>query len=561
VQFSSRRVRLVTPLLALALGAAACGGSDDGTPAADSSSPGTSSGPAAAASGGTFSLEIADPENPLIPGNTAETEGGQVVDALWTGLTTYNVDTSALEYNGVAESITSTDPSNWTVKLKPGWTFHDGTPVDAQSFVDAWNYTALSTNAQGNSYFFDDIKGYADLQGETDDAGKVVAKPKSEKMSGLKVVDPTTFTVALSKPFAQWPIKTGYAAFYPMPKAFFADPKGFGAKPVGNGPFKADTAFVKGEGITLSRFDAYAGEKAKADKLEIKVFSDINTAYTEAQNGTLDIVPVVPPDAISNFKDDFPDRFVERASSSFTYMGFPTYDARFKDKRVRQAFSLAIDRKAITDAIFNGTREPAFSVVSPVVNGSRTDACKYCVTDVVKAKQLLDESGFDVSKPVDLWFNAGAGHDAWVQAVGNQLRQNLGIEYKLQGGLDFAQYLPKGDDKGFDGPFRLGWVMDYPSPQNYLEPLYSCAARPPAGSNSAFYCNPAFDSLIAEGNKAPSNDEAIAKYQAAEDLLLEDMPVMPMFFGRQQGVYSDKVSNVKIDAFGRVDLPSVTVNQ
>ena len=172
MQFSTRRVRLVTPLLALALGAAACGGGGSDTPAASGSS--SAALPAAGASGGTFSIQINEPENPLIPGNTSETEGGQVVDALWTGLVTYNVDNSALEYNGVAESITATDPSNWTVKLKPGWTFHDGTPVDAESFVDAWNYTALSTNAQGNSYFFDDIEGYDDLQGETDDDGKVV---------------------------------------------------------------------------------------------------------------------------------------------------------------------------------------------------------------------------------------------------------------------------------------------------------------------------------------------------------------------------------------------------
>ena len=556
MQFSSRRARLSTPLLALALGAAACGGGSD-TPAATSSS----TAPAAGAPGGTFSIQINEPENPLVPGNTSETEGGQVVEALWTGLTTYNVDTAALEYNGVAESITATDPSNWTVKLKPGWTFHDGSPVDAQSFVDAWNYTALSTNAQGNSYFFDDVEGYDDLQGETDDDGKVVSKPKAEKMSGLEVVDPQTFTVTLSKPFAQWPIKTGYAAFYPLPKAFFSDPDGAGAKPIGNGPFKADGEFTKGQGITLSRFEQYAGEKAKADKVEIKIFADINTAYTEAQNDTLDIVSPIGPDAISTFKTDFADRFIERPSSSFTYVGFPTYDPRFKDKRVRQAFSMAIDRKAITDAIFSGTRVPAYSVVSPVVNGSRTDACRYCNLDVERAKQLLSESGFDKSKPIDLWFNSGAGHDQWVQAVGNQLRSNLGIEYKLQGGLDFAQYLPKGDQKGFTGPFRLGWVMDYPSPQNYLEPLYSTQALAPTGSNQTFYSNPAFDALIAEGNSSATPEDAISKYQAAEDLLLEDMPIAPMFFGLEQGVFSTKVQNVKVDAFGRIDLANVTVKQ
>ena len=542
-----RRVRLVAPLLALALGAAACGGGGGGT----SANPTTTGGSAQAASGGTFSLQLGEPENPLVPGNTTESEGAQVVDALWTGLVTDNTQTAQQEMNGVAGTITSSDATTWTVKLKPGWTFHDGTPVDAQSFVDAWNYTALSTNAQGGSYFFSDVEGYDDLQGKS---------PKAKTMSGLRVDNPNQFTVTLAKPFAQWPIKTGYAAFYPLPKAFFSDPKGFGTKPIGNGAFKADTNFVKGQGITLSRFDAYPGQKAKADKVEFRIFSDINTAYTEAQNNTLDITEVIP-DAITTFKDDFPNRFVERASSTFTYIGFPTYEDRYKDKRVRQAISMAIDRRAISDAIFNGTREPAFSAISPVVNGSRPDACKYCRYDPARAKQLATEAGLDTSQPIELWFNSGAGHDKWMQAVGNQLRQNLGVDYKLQGNLDFAQYLPKADEKGFTGPFRLGWVMDYPSPQNYLEPIYSTQALAPTGSNQTFYSNPQFDAVIAEGNRATNPDEAIRKYQQAEDILLEDMPIAPMFFGKEQKVFSTKVANVAVDAFGQVDLPSVTVNR
>ncbi|MCW2613612.1 MAG: 4-phytase, partial [Frankiales bacterium] len=105
------------------------------------------------------------------------------------------------------------------------------------------------------------------------------------------------------------------------------------------------------------------------------------------------------------------------------------------------------------------------------------------------------------------------------------------------------------------------WAMDYPSPQNYLEPLYSTSAIPPNGSNTAFYSNPAFDDLIKKGNTAEDNDAAIAAYQEAEDVLLEDMPIMPMFFGLVQGVHSENVDNVAIDAFTRVRLEDVTVNQ
>ena len=552
MQVHKKKMRLSAVLLTLALGAAACGGGSDDS--------GSDSG-AEGASGGTFSYTLTNPENPLIPGNTTESEGSQIIGALFTGLITYNVENSKAEYDGVAESIKSDDSTNWTIKLKDGWKFHDGTPVDAESFVAAWNYTALSTNAQGGSYFFENVEGYEDLQAELGpDKKTVVKEPASKALSGLKAVDPKTITVKLKAPFAQYPITVGYSAFAPLPKAFFADPDAFGTKPIGNGPFKADEAFRQDVGFKITRFDDYGGKKAKADAVDIKIIPDVTTAYTEVQAGGLDILDTIPAENIAGAPGEFGDRFIERDSSTFTYMGFPTYDPRYQDKKVRQAFSMAIDRPAITKAIFNGTREPAYSVVSPVVDGSRKDACKYCKYDPAAAKKLLAETGFDTSKPIDLWFNAGASHDAWVTAVGNQLRENLGITYVLKGDLKFGEYLPVGRGKKFTGPFRLGWSMDYPSPQNYLEPLYTEAALPP-GSNTAFYVNPAFDKKVKDGNSAKTNEEAIKIYQQAEDILLEDMPIMPMFFGKLQAVHSPKVSNVKFDAFGQCDLASVTVNK
>ena len=380
-------------------------------------------------------------------------------------------------------------------------------------------------------------------------------------MSGLQVVDDQTFTVTLASPFAQFPVTVGYSAFYPLPESFFEDPDGFGAQPVGNGPLQATEEFVQGQGFTVTRYDDYAGEQpAQAESVEFRVYTDINTAYTDVQAGNLDVAPDLPPDAITSVEAEFGDRYLEAPSSGFTYLGYPTYDERFADPRVRQALSMAIDRQAISDAIFAGSNEPADSFIAPVVDGYRDGACTYCVLDVERANQLLDEAGFDRSQPVELWFNAGAGHDAWVEAVGNQLRENVGIEYSLRGDLDFAQYLPLLDERGVTGPFRLGWSMDYPSPQNYLEPLYSAAALPPAGSNTTFYTNPEFDALIQQGNSAASNEEAIDFYQQAEDLLLEDMPSIPMFFDLEQAVHSEAVSDVVIDVFGDIDAAAVTVN-
>src|SRR3712207_1338863 len=191
----------------------ACGGSDEGG--------GEEQGTEAAA-GGTFTLAVNNPENPLVPGNTTETEGSQIVKALWTGLVEYSED-GEVEYTGVAESVESEDNTNWTITLKDGWTFHDGTPVTAQSFVDAWNYTAYSPNAQGASYFFANVEGYDALQAPTDDAGNITGEPTATEMTGLVVEDDTTFTVTLTGPFAQYPVTVGYNAFFPLPESFFED--------------------------------------------------------------------------------------------------------------------------------------------------------------------------------------------------------------------------------------------------------------------------------------------------------------------------------------------------
>jgi ABC-type transport system substrate-binding protein len=537
VKLSKRNSSLVATAIAAALLMTACGGSDEG-----GEEGGTTDG------GGTFTAYIGEPKSPLVPGNTTESEGAKVISALWTGLVGYAED-GAVEYTAVAESIESEDNQNWTITLKDGWTFHDGTPVDAQSFVDAWNYTANPQNAQDGGSYLSRIAGFQEVQ---DGA--------ATELSGLKVVDDLTFTVQLSAPFALFPAVVGYDAFNPLPDSFFDDPEAFGTHPIGNGPFQADSDFVPGEGITLTRYDDYAGDDAaQAAGMEFVVYADQATAYTDAQDGNVDIVDVIPPDVIESAESEFGDNFINTEVSQITYIGFPTYDQRFADPRVRQAISMAIDRDAISKAIFSGTRTPADSFISPVVDGYREGSCEFCTLDVEKANDLLDQAGFDRSQPLDLWFNAGAGHDAWMEAVGNQLRENLGVEFVLQGNLDFAQYLPLGESKGFTGPFRYGWSFDYPAAESYLTPLFTPQSFPPIGSNYPFYENQEVVDLIAQGDKAATEEEAIELYQQAEDIIAEDMPMAPLFFTQIQTVHTDNVDNVRIDLFQRPVWSEVTV--
>lgn len=267
---------------------------------------------------GMFSVYLGEPQRPLVPGNTTETEGGKIIAAVWTPLVTFDEATRTVTYEGAAESVTSTDNLNWTIKLKGGWTFHDGTPVTAQSYVRAWNYTALSSNAQGGSYFFSNVQGYDALQA---DEGR---EPAATTLTGLSAPDPLTIKVTLSEPFAIYPLTLGYSAFDPLPEAFYADPVAYGKKPVGNGPFRADTEWVPGRGMTLSRYDDYAGtDKAKSRGVVMRMYTEVSTAYTDVLAGNLDILKGLPPDAYASAKDVFGERLPRTAQPGHHQPGFP----------------------------------------------------------------------------------------------------------------------------------------------------------------------------------------------------------------------------------------------
>jgi oligopeptide transport system substrate-binding protein len=535
-------------LLVFGLLAAACGGGRQD---------GGQTGGRTGTNGGEFSVYIHEPQNPLIPSNTDETEGAKVLKALFTGLIVYDSKTNQ-PVNAMATSITSPDQKVWTITIKNGWTFHDGTPVTARSYVNGWNFGAYGPNAQATANFYSNILGYDDLQcGEGSD-GKVncaTSPPKATQMSGLNVVDDTTFQVTLSKPFSQFPVTLGYHPFLPVPDALMKDPKAYGEQPIGNGPFMMDGPWRHNRFIQTKRFPGYAGTPAKADVVEFRIYTSDQTAYNDLVGGQLDIMDQIPPDKISTAKQDLDGRYFERPRADFVYIGFPLYRPEFRNPKLRIAFSKAIDRAEIAKTILNGSRTPAFSYVSPLVIGARPDACgDNCTYDPAAAKKLFDDAG-GFTGQLELWFNSGAGHEQWMEAVANQLSKNLGIKPPVFKQFDFAEYLSFLDNKQVTGPYRLGWIMDYPSPQNYLEPLFSTTGS----SNQFGYSNPTVDQLIVQGNTAKSIDQGVAFYHQAEDQILQDMPAIPLFYGQVNAGYSDRVDNVAVDARGNYDIANVRV--
>jgi oligopeptide transport system substrate-binding protein len=536
---SGRSTAVAFVFTGLLVAATACGGSGSGERAADGK-----------VAGGNFSLSISEPEH-LLPATTTDSNGGQVLSALFTGLVEYDPQ-NAQPHNAMAESIRSEDQRTWTIRIKPGWRFHNGEPVTAASYVDAWNFAAYAPNAAGNASFFSKVEGYADVQGDRKATPPV--PPKAREMSGLAVVDDTTFTVRLADPFSQFPLTLGFWGYFPMPKAGLSDPKGFEQEPVGTGPYRMDGPWKHNESIRVKRFAGYPGPAPSAEAVEFRIYSSVDTRLRDLQGDDLDIATGIPTEELPAVRAALGPRFVERDSAAFNYLGFPMKDPAFARKELRQALSMAIDRGAIIKAIFSDSKQPAGSLVSPLVPGSRRDACAACHFDPVKAKALLARAG-GWSGPLRLWFAAGQKNEPAMEAIANQLGQNLGIKDVVFETPELPALFSAVKARTVTGPFLLNWLMDYPSPQSYLEPLYTSTSS----SNRTGYVNPLVDQLIAEGNRAPSIEAGIKPYQAAEDIILDDMPVIPLWFGKTPVAHSKRVNRVIIDPFSNIRVQDVAV--
>ncbi|MFJ6212801.1 ABC transporter substrate-binding protein [Streptomyces sp. NPDC092296] len=543
------QTKMVVAAVAIALAATACGSSNSGS----SKSSGDGGSKSAINAQGTFSYQSSEPQRPLQPANAMEVGGGRIIQELFKGLVDYDPSTGKLR-NQVAESIETKDAQHYTVKLKSGWTFHDGTPVDAASFVDAWNWAANPKNDQINSSWFSDIKGYDEVHPDKGAA-------KATTMSGLKVVDDHTFTIDLTGPVSYFEYKLGYAAFSPLPKVFFTNPKKYGEAPIGNGPYEF-VKWVHNQGVTVKAFPNYAGvDKPKNGGIVFKVETTGEAAYKELQSDTLDVMDQVPPSALASYKADLGDRAVDQPQGAIQNISFAMFNKAWqgKDKNlVRQGLSMAIDRDTITKTVLQGSREPADSWVAPGVMGYEKGVCgAACTYDPAKAKELIKQGGGVPGNKVTILYNADGGHKEWVDAVCNSIRQATGVECAGDSKPDFKTARDLVTTKKFDSLSRTGWVMDYPLNANFLRDVYVTGAD----ANDAGYSSPEFDKLAHAADKATSVEETAKLYAEAEKQLAVDMPSIPLWYYKTTSGYSNNVTNVKFDSFGNPVFTDVEVKQ
>lgn len=516
---------------ALALAGCAGGGTDSGT---DGS---TGSATAIVSANGN------EPENALIPTNTNEVGGGKILDSIFAGLAFYDGDGALV--NEMADEITVDAPNKVTVKLKEGNKFTNGEDVVAHNFIDAWNYGAQLSNAQLNQSWFGDIVGF---------------NPEADsELTGLTEVDDYTFTIDLSSDVASdFVTRLGYSAFYPLPDVAFEDMDAFGENPIGNGPYKlaSEGAWQHDVQIDLVKNDDYKGERvAQNGGLTLKFYTSPDGAYADLLGSNIDVIDQIPESSLPVFEDELGDRATNQPAAifqSFTIGGQLAHFSGEEGTLRRQAISMAINREEITDKIFANTRTPASDFTTPVIDGwsDSVPGAEVLSYDPDQAKKLWAEA--DAIAPwsgtFQIAYNSDGGHQVWVDAVSNSLKNTLGIDASGAPYVDLATLraaVNARDDAGqrtIQTANRSGWQGDYPAVYNFLHPLYATGAS----SNDGDYSNEEVDSLLAEGAAATSADDANAAYQSVQEILFKDLPVIPLWYQNSIGGFGENVQNVTV---------------
>ncbi|WP_164514691.1 ABC transporter substrate-binding protein [Bifidobacterium goeldii] len=519
---------------AMLVSVAACGNSD------------TKSTSGATDANAIISVNNSEPQNELVPSDTNEMGGGKVIRYLFEGLVSY--DAKGKQHLEVAKSITpNEDASQYTIVLNDGWKFTNGEAVTAESFTKAWSYAANVKHAQKQASRMSIIKGYQELQDPNvaDDA----------QLSGLEVKDDHTFVVTLNSPDSVFPVQIAHQSFFPLPSVAYKDMKAFGKSPIGNGPYKFQS-WEPDKKITVTKNPDYKGSRTvKNGGIEFRVYTTEDAAYSDVLSGSLDVLDEVPSTARKTFRNN--KNITAYSQVGSTYQGFviPERLEHFGNDEEghlrRQAISMSINRKQIAEKIFSNTVTPATDFTSPVVPEytKKLENSENLEYNPTKAKELWEKANkiSPWSGTFRIAYNADGGHKQWADAVSNQIKNALGIDAQGQSYPTFSDIRSQVTDRTINSAFRSGWQLDYPSAEDYLTPLYASASADGHGSNDGDYKSDEFNAALSDALSQTDEAKRTAGFQAAQGILLNDLPSIPLWYSNVAGVSAKGVKNVNFD--------------
>ena len=492
------------------------------TAAPNPSSSSELTGTGAPPEGGRFVRLYVDPPT-LDPHLTTDATSAQIIVEVFGGLVTIDKDLNVVP--DLAESWDiSSNGQVYTFRIRPDAVFHDGKSVTAEDVL--WSLERVTdplTEAPNVDQYLGDIVGVdAKLGGD------------AREISGVRVINDSTIEITIDGPKSFFLAKLTYPTAFILDKDNVeGDPKSWFRKPNGTGPFQM-TEYRVGETLVLSRHDGYHLGPAKL--AEVEMILSGGTSMLMYENDEIDIAGVGLAD-IDRLREPTNSLNAElhQASPQFSvqYIGLNVNEPPLDDRKVRQALNLAIDKREIATIVLGDQVVPATGILPPGFPGFSESVSGYTF-DPEKAQQLLRESkyGNDLEKLPPLTITTpgsfGANVSLDMEVILAMWEKNLGIKTEFQQ-TEFATFLKDLNKRRFQ-MFDIGWIADYPDPENFLDILFYSDSS----NNHTNYNNPEVDSLLEQARVETDEARRFSIYNQAEQTILDDAPWIPLWYSGER---------------------------
>jgi oligopeptide transport system substrate-binding protein len=439
----------------------------------------------------------------------------------------------------------SNNGTTYTFSLRQDVTFHDGRAVKAADFKYSWERACdPATGSLTAATYLGDIVGVAD-----------VLTGGSQEISGIKVVDDFTLQVTIDAPKSYFLSKLTYPTAYVVEQENVAAGKNWWRHPNGTGPFKL-RQWDTNSRLILEKNADYYGEKASLSLVVFHLWSGVPMNMYET--GEIDITAIGSTyiDRIQDPAGHFYQELTVVPELSFSYIGFNTSRPPFDDVNVRRAFSLAIDKDRLVSLVFRDMVQRADGILPPGMPGYNEDLSGLAF-DPAKARELIASSRYgDVSQlpPITVTTSGWGGLiSSGLESIIHEWRQNLGVEVAVRQ-LEPERYIYNLKSEK-DEMFFMGWIADYPHPQDFLEVLFHSRAD----NNYGGYSNPEADSLLQQAGIEQDYATSLALYQQAEQMLVDDAACLPLWFGQNYILVKPYVKGYNLNPQGLAKLNEVSI--
>lgn len=514
----------------------------------DNKSGGGNGGGGGAAKGNVFKYPIVTNPTSLDPAIVQDGDTIDMLQQVYEGLVAWGTNNEPVP-NLAEKWDISPDGKQYTFHLKKGVKFFNGRELVADDFKFSIERACAKTfNSQTASDYLGDIVGVNDKL-----AGK------ANEVSGVKVVGKYDLQITIDKPRAYFLAKLTYPVSFAIAKESVPADKELNQieQMMGTGPYKPKE-FVPEQKMTLVANKDYHGGAPAIDGIERPVIKDPQTRLNKFKAGEVDLVQLERED-IKGVSDDPATKdalkLFDRPAIWYVGMNVQKYPA-FADKRVRQAFAMAIDRERIVKDVLGNVNVLANCILPPGVLGHR-DSAKFFPYDPAKAKALLAEAGYKDGvglPPLEITFREQRPDIKTVsEAVSADLLKNLGVKTSLRS-EEWRAYLDKHNKKE-QIFFHMRWAADYLDPQNFLSLLLSTNGA----ENKTYYSNPKVDALCELADSNQNKDERVKQYAEAEDIVLDDCAWIPIYFQKDAELISPRVKGLRESLFGHLPHTTVTL--